>query len=572
MSFSLGATVLVLALVIHPAGMLQAQPAGTAEGIKQLEEWAQRLKSSQTSTLSEAEQEKLGSIVKAAKDWSPAEKLRGITTLVNMLTLAGARRLLLPFSGVYIRFILDGLEAVNDVQYRRYVINRDAGQSMEEVWTTLNAALRENYEIRYQFERLKRLLRNRTIAGVWRLEVSDKTIDELWDKREFTYKFTNLSNSRICDFSLVLHNDKVKGDVAGEMILNDNRAMPAGWEMKLGGNVIRFETNDPKACIDKNWFAEFTFRVWWKHFNEMGTVTAGASVLDRDGAHQGLKGSDIGEFHGPEAVSAPAGAAPEGSRVTLTGTVVEGQPAVASAVGPGGAVLTGVVVEVNGERKTTDEKGRVAFLVPAGAAALMVAFAGTPAAGPAYRSRVVPASGRPGAPAIQAATKYPSAGGELVIAGSSFAPQPGETTVWLGERELPVLAASPVELVASVPLDAPLGNPGSLRVRTPAGESNVVTVQVVRLRLDASRTRLIRGQRGKAEVVIEGTADSVPVTVTNASPTVVSMPGGNTRTTTSSGGAPNVVPVEFQTVGSGTFQIEAHIAEPPPAPRPSTAP
>ena len=441
---------------------------------------------------------------------------------------------------------------------------RDEGRSPESIRTVLGEALRANYETRYQYARLLKLLKERIIPGVWKLEVADKTIDEIWDKQEYTYKVTNFNGNRICDFSIILHNSTVKGNAAGEMILQDNLVLPPGWKAQIGGNVILFETNDPGACIGKGASREFTFRVWWKNYNPLGAVTASASILDGKGGHRILPGSEIGEFYGPVAVSLNPGTPPEGSRIVLTGQVVADQPAMVTALLPGGAVLSGVVLDVNGQRLTTDENGRAGFLVPAGVAALTVGFGLVSGGGPLAVSKVIPA-GPPsaGAPQITAVAPYATPASEVAIQGSAFAPAPGQTTVHLGEREIPVLAVSPVEVIASIPPDAPLGDAGPIVVTTPSGKSNRARIRVLALRLRSNSTSLLRGQRGKAQVIVEGVTDRVAVRIRNLSPQTIRLKGGDSQVKTSSGGRENAIPLDFQSVSSGSFQIEAALATAP---------
>src|SRR5690606_31582470 len=61
-----------------------------------------------------------------------------------------------------------------------------------------------------------------------------------------------------------------------------------------------------------------------------------------------------------------------GSRILLTGTVVEGQQATLSVVDANGVTLEGVVVDINDERYVSNENGRVVF-VAAGVAGTVVA-------------------------------------------------------------------------------------------------------------------------------------------------------------------------------------------------------
>ncbi len=266
----------------------------------------------------------------------------------------------------------------------------------------------------------------------------------------------------------------------------------------------------------------------------------------------------------PPAAAAPAGTpVPAGSTLVLTGTVLDGETATGSVVGPQGTTLAGVVVEVDGEKTRTDAAGRFPVHVPAGAVgrAIAVALPGAAGAGASVRLPVV-AAPHPAAaaapPRIVDAPAYPAAGERMTLQGSGFRGDPAGSVVRLGAAEAPVLAATSAEIVATVPSTQPTG-PQPLTVSTAAGSSAPVPVQVVRLSLGSTDTELMRGQSGAADLRIEGTADPVDVEVVNHSGDVLRLEGGDRQRVRTGGGPDNRATLHYRGIGPGAWTLSATV-------------
>jgi hypothetical protein len=291
--------------------------------------------------------------------------------------------------------------------------------------------------------------------------------------------------------------------------------------------------------------------------------------LDADAEERLLDKLNQGEDDGSSLPGAPgeeslvaAVAAPAGSRVILTGTVVAGEQATLTAVGPDGAVLSGVVVEVGGERRVTDGQGRVLFRVAAAAGGVLaVALPGLGGGGTAA-ARVLPAladGASAAVPEIATAPRFATPGSALHLDGSGFRGDAAGDAVALGDSKLPVLAASPTEIVAATPSDLAPGAT-SLTVETAAGRSAAVPVTGIRIGLRGGPAHLRSGETARVQVLAEGTAESVPLVVTNLSSNV-RLAGGPTTTVTTRGGRDNAAEIVLTGVTPGPFRLSAEVAD-----------
>lgn len=261
--------------------------------------------------------------------------------------------------------------------------------------------------------------------------------------------------------------------------------------------------------------------------------------------------------------------APAGSGLVLTGTVVADRPAFLSVVGPTGATLSGVVVEVDGERRVTDERGRI--VIPAvSAVAGGTMWARLTTADGAVRSAqatVVPPSsaGLTGPsssapPTVTDVPSYPTRDAPVTIRGEGFGGDFETLGVRLGAEPAAVLSASPTELVAQMPAEAPLGTQ-ALTVTTATGDSAPAIVTLVALRLTSEDTTLTRGRKGQATIHVDGTRRSLRLEVASLSPDVIALAGGQTQVVTTSGGDDNRAKIKYRGLSPGTFQITATVLD-----------
>lgn len=251
----------------------------------------------------------------------------------------------------------------------------------------------------------------------------------------------------------------------------------------------------------------------------------------------------------------------EGSRILLTGVVVEGQPATLSVVDANGATLEGVVVDINDERYVSDEHGRVVFIAASVAGTVVAALPAlrhmTPAA-----AQVVPASNNLAVPpTLESAPQHVLAGDQATMTGAGFEGNAASNTVTLNGQSVPVLASSPFEIIVNVPQGMALGRYDVL-VETQQGASRPEFINIVRLGVQGDSAVLQRGKRGKLEVTVSGTDQPVPLRIVNATPEIITLAQGDVSEVTSSGGGDNRVELQVRGVSPGAFRISAEIVEP----------
>ncbi len=262
---------------------------------------------------------------------------------------------------------------------------------------------------------------------------------------------------------------------------------------------------------------------------------------------------------------------PEGARVVMTGAVVAGEPATVSVINPQGQTLSGVVVEVANQRIKTDESGRAIFTVPQGASLSGAVIAEEKGSKKKLIAAIAGLSGaasavvltRDGNGAVKAPPQIKSLPhfvqpGQVTIGGEHFSGDAAGNVVNLGDRTVPVLASSPVELVAALPSDLPLGRQ-PLTVTTAAGTSEPAYTEAVQLRLEANKTTLRRGQSATLRLIVKGTEKPVDLKVANLTPQNIRLEKGSVAIVRTSGGRYNSSSLKVTGIDPGIFQIAADI-------------
>lgn len=250
----------------------------------------------------------------------------------------------------------------------------------------------------------------------------------------------------------------------------------------------------------------------------------------------------------------------DGSRILLTGTVVEGQPATLSVVDASGATLEGVVVDINDERYVTDEQGRVVFVAAGIAGTVFAALPALQQMTPAEAQVVSAFNNNPVPPTVESTPAHVLAGDRATFTGNGFDGDAAANTVRLDGQEAPVLASSPSEIIVSVPQDSTLGR-RNVVVETQRGVSEPKQMNVVRLGVQADSAVLQRGKRGKLEITVAGTDQPVPLRIVNTSPQIITMAKGDVCEVATSGGRDNRVQLKVRGVNPGAFRIAAEIVE-----------
>ncbi|MGH9362375.1 MAG: hypothetical protein ACRD2T_10705, partial [Thermoanaerobaculia bacterium] len=153
------------------------------------------------------------------------------------------------------------------------------------------------------------------------------------------------------------------------------------------------------------------------------------------------------------------------------------------------------------------------------------------------------------------------AGDELCVCGSFPSAETGAALTLDGEPLGQPLSASAGSVRLRIPQTTPPGPHqlgGLPQAGFAAGASCSTTVVAVRGEID--RRRLLRGESTPMRLWIEGTTESLTLRVTNHTPDIISLQGGNDQVMTTSGGSPNRAERTVHAVRPGDFEIRYTLA------------
>jgi hypothetical protein len=262
----------------------------------------------------------------------------------------------------------------------------------------------------------------------------------------------------------------------------------------------------------------------------------------------------------PQNHPAPAAGAPRS--IVLPRELVSGAPATLSVLDIAGRLVTGVTLETTGgETLHTDATGRAEFLAPAAPGKFIVHVEGQMIATSAL---VVPAPDP--APDASVSVQLSSTPHVLDIhnrfelAGIGFRGNADDNHIAIGEKQALVLAASPTSVVAMLDPGTPLGA-AVLSVGV-ANQAPPATAAVIVVTLDAiaSEGALRVGQQTTFTVRVRGTTEPLAIEVSDLSPAILQLPGGNPLKVTSTGGSNNVAQFEVVPLAVGKYSVRAHLA------------
>ena len=246
-----------------------------------------------------------------------------------------------------------------------------------------------------------------------------------------------------------------------------------------------------------------------------------------------------------------------GSRLVLTGTVYAGEETTLTAVDPEGSVLTGVVVEFEGEDEphVTDENGQVTVTVPTGVPSLVTRFRDLPDSPPVSTpvDDLPPGWNDALPPTIDDAPRYPVPGTDIVIGGGPFDGVCNGNRVRFGNMALYPRACSQHELVVNTSPDLVPGDQGPLIVSTDYGDSPPWEVTFISYSFESADTLLKRGEGGKGVIIVIGTEKRLDLTIRNLTPDIIELKTDRVR---SSGGSPNRATIRYTGVNIGAFQLD----------------
>ena len=250
-------------------------------------------------------------------------------------------------------------------------------------------------------------------------------------------------------------------------------------------------------------------------------------------------------------------------QIILPPTAVAGAQATLAVLDSQGRLLPDVTVELSGGHKvTTDPTGRALFVAPDKLGTLTAKVSGLPltASTPvvAPDAPIAEGSSAPGARAAKVRS-YPhvlALHDRFTVEGSGFRGMADLNRVFLGDKQCLVLAASPRAVVILPGPSVPVGAV-DLRIRVDEREVGQLPVSVVLLEISGPAEAVNAGGTGKLTLRAYGTMERLSVEVRNGSPEVVQLPKGNVQRLDTSGGEPNLAPVEVKFVTAGNYLVSA---------------
>lgn len=165
-------------------------------------------------------------------------------------------------------------------------------------------------------------------------------------------------------------------------------------------------------------------------------------------------------------------------------------------------------------------------------------------------------------PRITGCARYGFLGESICVCGHF--PESARSGIRIGGQPATVMAAS--QHVVHLRLPATM-TPGPHQVTGDPGAgysaSDSVSLTALRLQGSIDSSALLRGQSTTMRLGVEGATEPMKLTVTNKSPWVVSIPGGNRQEVDTSGGTPNAVEMRVDATGKGNFSIDYRLDGPP---------
>ncbi len=281
----------------------------------------------------------------------------------------------------------------------------------------------------------------------------------------------------------------------------------------------------------------------------------------------------------PPAPPSPTEAKPAsslaGPEIVLAPVLMAGKPTTLAVVASDGRLLSDATVELSDGRKVrTDETGRATLLAPANSGPLTARLVETDSASAGGRaaSGAVWANAPVVSDVLDPLSAFHVDRVPLTFARKEFVPLIGfgfggradQNRVWLGNEPALVLASSPLAIVFAPSPRTPLG-PSPLILQSGTHRVEAGTTTVVDLGFSAYADTLKAGQKSYVYVMVQGTDDSVPLTVRNFTPEAVRLSGGEEQLVTSNGGPTNSAAVEVAAHASGAIRLVAWVVPPPSA-------
>jgi hypothetical protein len=241
--------------------------------------------------------------------------------------------------------------------------------------------------------------------------------------------------------------------------------------------------------------------------------------------------------------------------IVLPPKVVAGQPATFAALGVDGRLASGVIVEVGGQKVTTDRTGRGHFTAPALGSYLLAKTPGGASA--ALVDSAPPARGSQSialAPVISLHDWFS-------ICGAGLSGDADENRVKINDHPTLVLAASPDCIVV---FPGPKVAPGAATISVVApGLQASAAAAIVSLEFEPPNPALLPGKQGILAVRVQGSQEGLRLIVENETPGVLRFMKGDAQEVVTGGGSQNLAGIKVQAITSGGFSFHARLVPAP---------
>jgi hypothetical protein len=251
--------------------------------------------------------------------------------------------------------------------------------------------------------------------------------------------------------------------------------------------------------------------------------------------------------------------------IILPPEVLAGAQATLAVLDSQGRLLPNIAVELSGGQKvTTDVTGRALFKAPDQPGVLVAKASGqgvtatTNVIAADDSSRHAASGGPAGGVKIASYPHILAVRDRFALEGSGFRGAADSNHVYLADDPCLVLASSPVSLVALPSPRVPIGDV-NLRVAVGGIDAGQFPVSAVLLEFSGPTEAVNAGSTGKLILSAHGTTEPLLLEVRNGSPGVIQLSKGNVQRVKTSGGDPNIAPVDVQFVTGGNYLVSARL-------------
>ncbi len=159
-------------------------------------------------------------------------------------------------------------------------------------------------------------------------------------------------------------------------------------------------------------------------------------------------------------------------------------------------------------------------------------------------------------PRMDTASPY-AVGGDQVCVCGSFQPTDIVAPFTIGGQ--PVQAVSMSRNIAWLQTPADRVGPSPVQAQGFAGEA---ATDLLRVRAELDQEHLFSGQSTPLRIIVEGTERAIALRMTNGTPQIIELEGGNQQNTETSGGALNTVTRQVRGLVRGSFQLGWEVRPP----------